>query len=255
MPECCLSRLSLLRPSSRLQAALLAVCALVAVPAAIAQPAASAATAAPLPSTALPPSVEAALARAKVPRDAVTFFVADAEGRQPPRLAWRAQELVNPASVMKLVTTYAALDLLGPAYTWSTPVYADGAVVDGTLQGNLYLRGQGDPTMVVERLWLLLRRVQALGIRRIAGDVVVDRSAFDAGVESDPAAFDGEPLRPYNASPDAFLVNFRSVTLDFTPEAGGRFAVVSAEPPLAGVSFPARVPLSTGECGDWRTAL
>lgn len=253
--RCQPDRLPRLRLVPFLRAAALAATIAAAGPLALAQSAPAAPASAVLPSTALPPSVEAALARAKVPRDAVAFFVADAEGRQPPRLAWRAQELVNPASVMKLVTTYAGLDLLGPAYTWSTPVYADGAVVDGTLQGNLYLRGQGDPTMVVERLWLLLRRVQALGIRRIAGDVVVDRSAFDAGVESDPAAFDGEPLRPYNASPDAFLVNFRSVTLDFTPEVGGRFALVSAEPPLAGVSFPARVPLGAGECGDWRAAL
>ncbi|MBS0339724.1 MAG: D-alanyl-D-alanine carboxypeptidase, partial [Proteobacteria bacterium] len=76
----------------------------------------------------LPREVESALARAKVPREAVTLLVADAEGQRPPRLAWRSQEPVNPASVMKVVTTYAGLDLLGPAYTWNTPVYIDGPV-------------------------------------------------------------------------------------------------------------------------------
>ncbi|MES2529576.1 MAG: D-alanyl-D-alanine carboxypeptidase, partial [Pseudomonadota bacterium] len=74
----------------------------------------------------LPPEVDAALARAKVPRDAVTMLVADADGLRPPRLAWRTQVPVNPASIMKLVTTYAALDLLGPAFTWRTPVFTDG---------------------------------------------------------------------------------------------------------------------------------
>ena len=71
---------------------------------------------------AFPTEVEAALARAKVPREAVTMLVADADGVRPPRLAWRSQVQVNPASIMKLVTTYAALDMLGPAYSWSTPV-------------------------------------------------------------------------------------------------------------------------------------
>ncbi|MBS0426950.1 MAG: D-alanyl-D-alanine carboxypeptidase/D-alanyl-D-alanine-endopeptidase, partial [Proteobacteria bacterium] len=203
----------------------------------------------------LPPEVDAALARAKVPRDAVTMLVADAEGLRPPRLAWRTQVPVNPASIMKLVTTYAALDLLGPAYTWSTPVYTDGRVIDGTLHGNLYIQGRGDPNLVVERLWLLLRRVQGLGIRQIAGDIVLDRSAFDTTVDGDPAAFDGEPLRPYNASPDALLINFKSVVMTFTPGVGGNVAQVSYDPPLAGVATQATVPLTAGECGDWRGGL
>ena len=135
----------------------------------------------------LPAEVEAALARARVPRDAVTMLVVDADGVRPPRLAWRTQVPVNPASVMKLVTTYAALDLLGPAFTWSTPVYVDGPVRDGVLAGNLHIQGQGDPKLVLERLWLLLRRVQGLGIHTIAGDIVLDRSAFEVA-DTDPAA-------------------------------------------------------------------
>jgi D-alanyl-D-alanine carboxypeptidase/D-alanyl-D-alanine-endopeptidase (penicillin-binding protein 4) len=202
----------------------------------------------------LPPEVDAALARARLPRDAVTFLVVDAEGRQPPRLAHRAQASVNPASIMKLVTTYAALDQLGPAYTWATPVYVEGTVRDGTLHGNLYIKGQGDPKLVMERAWLLLRRIQGLGVRNIAGDIVLDRSAFDVA-EQDPGAFDGEPLRPYNASPDALLVNFRSVVMTFSPDRTAQAASVQFDPPLAGVQMQGVVPLSPGDCGDWRAAL
>ncbi len=202
-----------------------------------------------------PPQVEAALARAKVPRDAVTLLVADAEGQRPPRLAWRTQVPVNPASIMKLVTTYAALDTLGPAYSWSTPVYVDGTVQGGVLNGNLYIKGQGDPKLVLERAWLLLRRVQGLGITTVSGDIVLDRSAFEGMADTDPAAFDGEPLRPYNASPEALLVNFKSVTMTFTPERGGQQARVNYEPPLASVSMQPTVALVAGECGDWRAAL
>jgi D-alanyl-D-alanine carboxypeptidase/D-alanyl-D-alanine-endopeptidase (penicillin-binding protein 4) len=202
----------------------------------------------------LPPAVEAALQRANLPRDAVTLLVVDAEGRQAPRLSHRANVQVNPASVMKLVTTYAALDLLGPAYSWRTPVYMEGAVRDGTLYGNLYIRGLGDPKLVTERLWLLLRRVQGLGVRQIAGDIVLDRSAFDV-TDTDPGSFDGEPLRPYNASPDALLLNFKSVSMTFVPDRGIRTAQVHFEPPLAGVEMQGSVPLSNGECGDYRAAL
>ena len=201
----------------------------------------------------LPAEVEAALARAKVPRDALSVLVVDADGKAAPRLSYRAGVPVNPASVAKLVTTYAALEQLGPAFTWSTPVYVDGTVQGGTLTGNLYIQGQGDPKLVVERLWLLLRRIQGLGIFQISGDIVLDRSAFETVVQ-DPGAFDGEPLRPYNAAPDALLLNFKSVVMTFVPDRGGR-ALVQYEPPLAGVQTLASVPLTAGECGDWRASL
>ena len=202
----------------------------------------------------LPAEVSAALTRAKVPREAVSLLVVDAEGRQMPRLSHRVGAAMNPASVMKLVTTFAALDLLGPAYTWRTPVYVEGAVRDGTLYGNLHFKGQGDPKLVAERLWLLLRRVQGLGIHTIAGDIVLDRSAFELA-RSDAASFDGEPLRPYNTAADALLLNFKSVTMTFTPDVTAGLAQVQFEPHLAGVQLQTQVPLSKGDCSDYRATL
>ncbi len=203
---------------------------------------------------ALPPEFEAALARAKVPREALSVLVVDADASTAPRIAHRSQVPVNPASVMKLVTTYAALDQLGPAFVWRTPVYVEGIIKDGTLNGNLYIKGQGDPKLVLERLWLLLRRVQGLGISQIKGDIVLDRSAF-ADAPTDPADFDGEPLRPYNASPDALLLNFKALVVNFVPDRAAGVAYVQTEPPLSGLQVPATVPLSNTDCGDWRSAL
>ena len=202
----------------------------------------------------LPAPALAALERAKVPREAVSVLVLDAQGLTAPRLSHRASAPVNAASLMKLVTTYAALDLLGPAFTWNTQVFLDGSVQGATLQGNLVIRGQGDPKLVVERLWLLLRRVQGLGIRTIAGDIVLDRSAFE-DVLQDPADFDGEPLRPYNAAPDALLLNFKSVAMTFVPDAANGLVRVQFEPPLAGVQMQPTVALSSGDCGDYRATL
>jgi D-alanyl-D-alanine carboxypeptidase/D-alanyl-D-alanine-endopeptidase (penicillin-binding protein 4) len=205
-----------------------------------------------------------ALARAKVPLDALSVLVVDAEGKAPARLSHRAAVPVNPASVMKLVTTYAALDLLGPGYTWRTPVFLEGAVREGTLYGNLYIKGSGDPKLVAERLWLLLRRVQGLGIKHIAGDIVLDRSSFEVA-HTDAASFDGEPLRPYNAAAEALLVNYKSVAMTFVPDRTANIATVHFEPPLAGVEFQKSLPLSpekrngngngSTDCGDYRAKL
>jgi len=203
----------------------------------------------------LPPEVQAALTQARVPFDAVSVLIVDADGKNAPRLSHRAEVPMNPASVMKLVTTYAALDLLGPAFVWRTPVWLDGPVLAGTLKGNLVIQGQGDPKLVLERLWLLLRRVQGLGVQRIAGNIVLDRGAF-AVPPVNPGDFDGEPLRPYNAAPDALLLNFKSLVMTFTPDADGSTARVQIDPPLAGVQLPTQVPLSkSGICNDYRAAL
>jgi D-alanyl-D-alanine carboxypeptidase/D-alanyl-D-alanine-endopeptidase (penicillin-binding protein 4) len=207
--------------------------------------------------TPLPPDVEAALTRARLPREALSVLVVDAEApRKAPRLAWQAQAPMNPASVMKLVTTYAALDQLGPAFTWNTPVYVEGALQGGTLQGNVYLQGQGDPKLVVERLWLLLRRLQGQGVQAIAGDIVLDRSAFTVA-EHDPARFDGEPLRPYNAAPDALLINYQAMAMTFVPDSAAGLARVLYDPPMAGMRLQATVPLAAPgtACGDWRAGL
>ena len=181
-------------------------------------------------------------------------MVVDTNINSTVRLSHRAQDRVNPASLMKLTTTTAALDLLGPAFVWRTPIYVDGPVRDGVLLGNVYLRGSGDPRLVVERLWLLMRRIQGLGIQKIQGDIVLDRSAFDVPVR-DAASFDGEPLRPYNAAPDALLLNFKSLLIQFVPDRAANVAHVQIEPPLMGVQFPTTVPLSNADCSDYRSSL
>jgi D-alanyl-D-alanine carboxypeptidase/D-alanyl-D-alanine-endopeptidase (penicillin-binding protein 4) len=204
--------------------------------------------------TAWPNEVAQALERLKIPADALSVVILDPQRPEPALWQHRPEVSVNPASLMKLVTTTAALDLLGPAFTWNTPVYADGPIKDGVLQGNVYLRGQGDPRLVVERLWLLLRRLQAQGVARIQGDIVLDRSAFVLAPR-DPASFDGEPLRPYNAAPDALLINFKSIVLGFVPDAAAKLAHVQLDPPMAGVSHTTSVPLVGGPCTDYRASL
>lgn len=205
------------------------------------------------PTQTLPISVQDALKTARLPPEALSVVVLPVHA-DTARLTYQAGEARNPASLMKLVTTAAALDLLGPTFTWRTPVFLEGQQRDGVWHGNVYLKGSGDPRLGVEQLWLLMRRVQALGIRQIQGDIVLDRSVFSIPAQ-DPGGFDGEPLRPYNAAPDALLINFKTVRLQFVPDPDHQVARVHMEPPLAEVKWPTTVPLSTAECSDYRAGL
>jgi serine-type D-Ala-D-Ala carboxypeptidase/endopeptidase (penicillin-binding protein 4) len=207
----------------------------------------------PLAASAMPPEVDTALRRARVPHEALSVVLQEA-GSGRSLLAHNAQLPMNPASLAKLLTTMAALDQLGPAWTWATPVWLQGSLSDGVLDGSLHIKGSGDPKLVVERVWLMLRRVQQLGVREIRGDIVLDRTAFATG-QAEPADFDGDPTRAYNVQPDALLLNFKSVTYSFVPDAARGVAQVLVDPELAGTQVDRTVRLSNAACEDWRGTL
>jgi D-alanyl-D-alanine carboxypeptidase/D-alanyl-D-alanine-endopeptidase (penicillin-binding protein 4) len=204
--------------------------------------------------TGLPEPYLAALRAANVPTSAVGVVVQPVGPGPGPSLGLNESTPMNPASTMKLVTTYAALNLLGPTYTWRTEAFAAGRLNRDVLEGDLALRGSGDPRLVVEHLWLLVHRVRGYGVREIRGDVLLDKSAFEV-IAQDPAAFDGESLRPYNAGPDALLLNFKAITFAFVPDPQTRTARIGVTPPLAGLQAPPPVRLADGACGDWRARL
>ena len=203
-----------------------------------------------LAQSALPPPVARALAAARIPAGSVAV-VAQEIGAARASLSVNAAAPMNPASVMKLVTTYAALELLGPAYRWKTEVYLGGALRDGVLEGSLILRGGGDPRLNLESFWMLLRALRGKGLREIRGDLVLDRSRFERA-PGDPGDFDGDAFRPYNVLPDALLVNFRSLRFTFlpAPETGGVRIAVEPRPPALEVVNLLR--LAEGVCPEGR---
>jgi len=205
----------------------------------------------------LPPAVAAALKAANVPPSAVGASVVPLPGAgtgAPLALAVNETVPMNPASTMKLVTTLAGLEILGPQFAWRTEALSASPIIDGVLGGDLALRGSGDPRFVIEHLWLLVQRLRALGLRDIRGDLLLDRSAFEP-VMHDAGAFDGETLRPYNTGPDALLLNYKSVSFSFVPDAAGQQVRVVAIPPMAGMTVPPTVRTAEGPCGDWRARL
>jgi D-alanyl-D-alanine carboxypeptidase/D-alanyl-D-alanine-endopeptidase (penicillin-binding protein 4) len=210
-------------------------------------------SAAPATAATPPPEVSAALKEAGIAARSLSIVVQGVDAEQP-LISHNAKQPMNPASAMKLVTTYAALELLGPAYTWRTEALSETPPTAGRLEGNLYLRGSGDPRLALEQFWLLLRQLRARGVGEIDGDLVLDRSAF-ALPPHDAAEFDNEPLRPYNAGPDALLVNLKSLRLTLQPDPAKKSVNVIGETPSEGLRIVNRLTLGNDTCGDWREKL
>ena len=196
----------------------------------------------------LPATVKNELKKANIPQSGVAIVVQEV-GKPKPMIRLNAAQTMNPASTMKLLTTFAALDLLGPAYTWKTEAYLDGTLKDGVLDGDLILKGYGDPKFTIEQFWLWLTELRSRGLREIRGDLVLDRSYFDLP-PFDSGAFDNDPVRAYNVGPDALLLNFNTLRLRYLPT--GDALNVFAEPPLDGITLDNRLaPQPSGDCRNW----
>jgi D-alanyl-D-alanine carboxypeptidase/D-alanyl-D-alanine-endopeptidase (penicillin-binding protein 4) len=196
----------------------------------------------------LPRAVLNALLDAEIPLSAVGIEVRAVNARLP-LLSINAQLPMNPASTMKLLTTYAGLEILGPAYRFKTEAYTNGQLKDGVLDGDLVLKGYGDPQLTLEQFWLWLRELRGRGLREIRGNLLLDRSAFLLS-PYDPATFDHDPARPYNVTPDAFLLNFNTVHLRFMPGEGK--VRIYAEPELANITLENQLAVTElGDCANW----
>ena len=92
--------------------------------------------------------------------------------------AYNAEDKMIPASVMKAVTSAAALRILGPSFRFETKVYTDGEIKKGVLKGDLYIKGGGDPSLEVHHLWKMAHDLKSLGISKIEGNVYYDNTLF-----------------------------------------------------------------------------
>ncbi len=200
-------------------------------------------------SATLPESVAKSLKTNKIGQQSLSVVTLPLNGPGNGTI-FNADVSVNPASTMKLVTTFAALELLGPTFQWKTEFYTDGQLKDGVLNGNLYLKGGGDPKLNMEKLWLMLRDLRANGVRQVTGDLVLDRTHF---VQPDLPAFNddgGDANKPYLVTPDSLLVNLKA--LRFIARAENGKVTVAAEPPLVGLKLDNQVKvLKASKCPAW----
>lgn len=200
----------------------------------------------------LPYEVESELRRARIPVKATATLIQEVDSRAA-LISMNVKAPFNPASTMKLVTTAAGLELLGPTHAWKTLALTSARQHHGVLDGDLIIQGTGDPKFLMQDMWLFLRKIRAAGIREIRGNLVLDRSAFEDR-PFDAAAFDNSPEKAYNAGPDALLLNYGALHFGFAPNETGNGVNVRLDPPLA--DFPIAAPtLSEGGCNGWKERL
>jgi serine-type D-Ala-D-Ala carboxypeptidase/endopeptidase (penicillin-binding protein 4) len=200
---------------------------------------AAALPAASVPAAAVPSGVTQVMAAQHLPSSALSFVIIEADSGRVVA-SHNADTPRSPASTIKTLTTFAALDSLGPAYVWQTRAWTAG--------GDLFLQGGGDPYMTLERWWSFVQGLRAQGLKSIEGDIVIDDGAFSLGKE-DPGAFDGRPNRAYNVLPDALMVNFQSVEFKLVADPGSRQVQVITNPAPINLEVENHVRFVPGRCG------
>ncbi len=153
----------------------------------------------------------------------------------------------NPASTMKLLTTYAALNELKPNFKWRTEAWISGRVENGVLKGDLILKGYGDPFLVKENYWKFIQGIREKGLREITGHIVIDNSYFDLP-EFNSGAFDGKPYRLYNATPSALMYDYQATRFLLRPDIKNKKVDVVPYPRSSGLSYSSEVKLEKGGC-------
>lgn len=164
--------------------------------------------------TRLPDQVASSLRASGVSEAGMGAYVRLAGGSQPALLTANADNPQTPASTMKLVTTYAALGILGPDYRWPTEIYTNGNVTGGTLYGDVIIRGYGNPQFAENDFRQMLQALRARGINQIKGNLVADTGFFNVPYQ-DPGAFDGNANAAYNSQPEAILYQERGSCYEF----------------------------------------
>ena len=199
----------------------------------------------------LPKELSTAIKNVGFSRDGIGLYIQNVHSAEP-LVAFQAQAPLNPASVIKLVTTAASLSILGPGYRWKNEILYSGKIDGDTLKGNLYFRGNGDPYLTPERFWRLLNRLSIYGIKNIRGDIIIDTTYF-APEPVDYNAFDNQPFRTYNVGPNAVLVGFQATEFHFAvAKQGVNIKPFPDSPKLRVIN---KLKLTNDGCGSWQKRL
>ena len=203
-------------------------------------------------SNGLPASIRQALESENVPLDGISIYVKRVDAPLS-ALALNADIPRNPASVMKLLTSYAALDLLGPTYRWKTQFLARTIPSHGKLSGGLWVKGAGDPSLNDAALLEVASELkQKYQLEEICCELNIDSTLFPMQ-SFDASAFDGKPYRAYNAPAEAVMVNQQALRLQLMVV--NDKVLVVAYPKWKSLTIQANVKAVGGECNDWKSGL
>jgi serine-type D-Ala-D-Ala carboxypeptidase/endopeptidase (penicillin-binding protein 4) len=195
--------------------------------------------------TQIPQVVQRELNKSGIAVNQVALIAQPLDG-QAPVASHQPTRPMNPASVMKLVTSYGALQLLKPEYRWQTSAFLQGPLQGDVLEGNLVIKGGGDPKLVIEDMMEWLASWRRAGLREIRGDLIIDESLYD-DIGPSMESFDADSGQPYNVRPHPVMMNFKAARIIVTPQADGSLSI-STDPPLADISVNNRLTTIKGGC-------
>lgn len=195
----------------------------------------------------LPAPVAQVLAQQGLPEDALGVLVLKGDATV---LSHQADRPMQPASTMKLVTTMVSLERLGPAFRGRTELRTTGEIEGSVLRGNLVLKGGADADLSGEALENMLRALHYQGVRRIEGDLVLDRSLWQpARLDVGIPPFDESPEAYYNVIPDALIVNKNMLQVDM--RSTNKRLQLRMQPELDRVSIGSDMTLVDADCAKW----
>lgn len=164
---------------------------------------------------ALPLGVEEAIRKSGLPKEDISILIKEVQNNH---IVASLNENIprTPASVIKVLSTYASILKLGFDYRFPTRFYIKGSLQNGILHGDLFVKAYGDPTLASKDIEGIVENVYQYGIRKIHGNIIIDRSYFRIG-NKDNSGFDEYTYSPYNAMPDAMMFNERVSTICVIP--------------------------------------
>lgn len=195
-------------------------------------------------------AIKKILNRSELSKENYSLFIKNIS-KQNKVFSYNEQKSFNPASVMKLVTTYAGLRLLGPNYQWKTDVFYKGNLKNNHLYGDLIIKGYGDPTITYADFSQLIEKVQQRGIKYIHGNIIFDESFF--GELQSQGLIDDKKYRAYNVNPRSFVVNENTVNFNFSIK--NEKILIQTFPEVKELKVINHLKLTTQGCSDWKDNL
>jgi len=199
----------------------------------------------------MPQPYKSLISKYNFKKDSYSFAVKNLTNPQKKAIIYNGSKNFNPASLIKIITSFIALEKLGPNYKWRSDFYYTGELKDHILQGDIIFVGRGDASFSIDNLESLIREIQKKGIKKIEGNLILNKSYF--GKIPEVIDFDDYPMRAYNVLPNAISIQSNTINFKFTPQ--DKRVKIDAKPNLKYLKIKNNLKVSEKNCVSWKQAL
>ena len=199
----------------------------------------------------VPPEYKKIISSYKVSNNSFTLVIKNLTNKSEPLITHNEKNFFNPASLAKIVSTFIALEVLGPQFSWQSDFYHNGTINGDTLNGDLIFKGRGDATFSINNLENSIRKIQRKGLKKINGNLILDMSYF--GLDSKEKTFDNDPMRAYNALPTPVVIQSNTMNFIFTTKDSN--LDIESNPDIEYVTIKNNIKITNNRCIDWKSKL